>query len=281
MKKELQNLKQRSRLLFTRSIRLEDGGKTDLYLISSVFYSILFLFNFVDQILKGQSIIERMGFTLPFLLLAVLFSTKYKKTVNFLLDAALCLIMITISNIGEFSGVSFLYLVLFRINKKSTLYIIIALSFISIGASSIIYSRTIPEVFVILGLNIFMGAKYYYDIFLVIQRMKQKIKDLEDKLSLFGPREILTDDQILLKYSFLNHSGDNPYRKIQDLRLLVDNEIKEIASINGVSPNTINREFDNIKKNIGFILDKEIHSLRSLIKSCIELGIIEINFIHH
>lgn len=126
-----------------------------------------------------------------------------------------------------------------------------------------------------------MGAKYYYNIYLPVKSLEIENKDLKNKLSLFGNPEYLKDDQIIHKYPFMKHSGDDPYRKIRDLRLLANDKIyKEIAAINGITEQNQSREFNNMKKNFSSELNRPVETQISLIKAGIELGIIKIDYRH-
>ena len=279
-----------------------NGGKTkqlfknqpDLFVITAIFCFIIFAFNLTDQILRNQSIIERIHYTLPFLLLAVLFTTKYKNAIDFFADVAVCLIMTIQSKIGDFSGVPFLYLILFRTKTKNQLYVIVSIVFVAVGINSILNHRSISQTFVILSLNIFMGIKYYYDIYLVVKSLKEKlskslitIKTMEEeivylksmiKASITKP---MTDDEILETYPFMIHSGNNPYRKIQDLRLFADqNGYKQIGGINNISENSQSREFATMRECFSKKLKRKVDTVQGLIVAGIQLGIIHIEIIH-
>lgn len=275
-----------------------NGGKQvkhpDLFIISSILYFIVFGFNLTTITIVGLNPLTTIHFYLPFFLLSILFNTKYKSAVDFFVDAALCLIMTIQSGIGDFSGVPFLYLILFRTKTKNQLYIIISIVFVSIGINSILNQRSISQTFVILSLNIFMGIKYYYDIYLVIKSIKEKLsesltknKTMEEeiihlksmiKASLKKP---MTDDEILEAYPFMIYSGNNPYRKIEALRLLAKQYgYKQIGGINGISENSQSREFNTMKEKFSNALNRKVITIQGLIIAGIELGIIQIEIMH-
>lgn len=262
-----------------KSLLYENGGTNNYYLILGLLLLSIGIYNIISY---GTSTFTASVSVYPFLILGTLYFTKIKHNVDIIIELILLVAVFATSIVGEFSGVSLLVILLFQVkeNKKQIIFII-GLLVIGITINTIKFEHTTPQLFKSLFLVSLFLVKFYYKMYLPKKRLRQRVKYLENQLSIFGTRKKLTDDQILLKYNFLIHSGDNKYRKLQDLRLLVNKDIKEIAFINGVSSNTINREFDNIKKNIGIELGKDIFLLRDLIKSCIELGIIEVNFIQH
>lgn len=270
------------------------NNQSSLFVILSLSYFSIFLFNLTDQIIKHQSIIERSHFTLPFLLLAFLFMTKYKFKINLIIDICLFSIMTIQAKIGDFSGVPFLFLILFKISKKNHFYFMMLILFISVGMGSIVNKFSRAQIFVMVSLYIFMGIKYYYDIYLVLKHLKEKLSELltenktmeEEiihlksmiKASLKKP---MTDDEILETYPFMIYSGNNPYRKIEALRLLAKQYgYKQIGGINGISENSQSREFNTMKEKFSNALNRKIITIQGLIIAGIELGIIQVEIIH-
>lgn len=255
------------------------GGGTNYHITLGLIYLGIAIYNVFDY--WGVVSIESMAHTVPFVLIFILLLTKIKKQIDIIIDFLIMIVIITISIVGEFSGVALLYLLLFRVKDNKTSIIFLFVCILAISLNTLIFQNEIVEAFKTIFVFGFFLLKYYYIIHKPTNRLYQRVKYLENELFRLGPAKPLTDDQIIQKYPFMYHPRENQYRRIEDVRMLADGlSVKEIASIAEVEPNTISREFDDLKVNIGVFIDTKIMSKEQLVKVCIELGIIEVSFIH-
>lgn len=257
------------------------GGQTDLIFLTGLFYFLVCIFNITDQLIKKQIVLDRMIFTIPLFVFFILLLFPKRKVFDFYIDLILCIVLSIISVSGDLSAIPLMFLMFFRITNKKQLIAFIGIFVLSILVGSIRNGFSIPNLFLMVSAYVFMGFKYYYIIHKPVESLKKERKELQDELYKRGPVKPLTDDQIIQKYPFMYHPRDNKYRRIEDIRMLSDGlSSKEIASIAEVEPNTISREFDDLKVNIGVFTDQKITTKEQLIKVCIELGIVEVTFIH-
>lgn len=197
---------------------------------------------------------------------------------DYFIDLFLSVVLVLISPMGDFSSVAFIYLIIFRSKKYLLLSSLLCLS-ICVGL--IINGWSLQNTFALATLYGLMNYKYYYIIHKPVELLRAQLSEANRRLSIIGPVEQLTNDQIIQKYPFMHMPGEDKYRRIRDLRMLSDgSSCKEIAVAADVDPNTISREFNDLKINIGVFTDQKITSKEQLVKVCIELGIVQVNFIH-
>ena len=257
------------------------GGSHKIkYLNASVFF-IIAIFGFLETINKTGEIRISLLFAIPFIILVVLNLIIKSNYLDIISNMLLMIGSILFTPYGNLTAAIFLLLSIHSINNKYQYYVIFIIFFVSIIYSSSNQNVSIFQVAVILIGYFFIISKYFITIHLPTEKMKHKIKYLENQLFIVGAKDTLSNDQILLKYPYMRHSGYNPYRKIDDIRLLANNKIyKEIAAINNITEQNQSREFSNMKKNFSIELSKPVETQISLIKSGIELGIIHIKCRH-
>jgi hypothetical protein len=223
-----------------------------------------------------QSILERGYLTFPFLACSILFQTKFRNIIDIIVDLCLYVAIMIVAPEGTFSAISILYLFLFTIPNRKFYVFISFITFVSIGMNVVIHNFGAPYAFLIISLYTLMASKFYYKAIKPYQDALAIISQLKHRLSIMGPATPLTDDQILLRFEFLKYSGDNVYRKIRDLELLIDEEMgyKEIAAMNGISEQTQFREFKKIRADLGSDLGIKIRTAQGLARVCSDLGII-------
>lgn len=255
------------------------GSRRVKFLNASVFFLIA-VFGFLET-LEKSSIESAIIFSIPFLFLFainILLSSEYTDIIS---NVALSVGAIIATPYGNLTAAVFIILSIYVIRNKYHYYILSTIIIISIIISSEYQGVSVFQVSVILIGYIFLISKYIETIHFPTIRMRKKIQDLENRLFILGGKDPLSNDQILHKYPFMKHSGDDPYRKIRDLRLLANDKIyKEIAAINGITEQNQSREFNNMKKNFSSELNRPVETQISLIKAGIELGIIKIDYRH-
>lgn len=264
------------------------GGNREYYIVIGLLYLLVYLYNFIQIFFRGDGVIYIIGYSLPFLLFSILLFSKYKEKSDIFIDLILCLIIISFANTGEFSGFVFILLILFRIDNKKLSYILISSIIIAITINSIVINRSILSTFLILFLYLFLGFKSYNIIIKPFQELKSLlhfkdsvIDSITNKLEILGTPEYLSDSQIISKYGFLKYTGqngDNPYRKLKDLRKLSEGHSnKSIGAENGVTELHQSKMFKIIKESLEpYNADEQILNNTHLIKLCIELGIIRV-----
>lgn len=271
-------MKQKLMQLFMKNSLSGNGGTNNYYLIIGLLLLSIGVYNIISY---GVSTTKAIVSVYPFVIIGALYLTKIKHKVDIIIEIFLLIAVLSTSIVGEFSGIAFLIILLAQTTNKKQIIFIISLTIIGITINTIVFDHTIPQVFKSLFLVSIFLVKFYYKIYLATRRLHQRVKYLENELFRLGPAKPLTDDQIIQKYPFMYHPRENQYRRIEDVRMLADGlSVKEIASIAEVEPNTISREFDDLKVNIGVFIDTKIMSKEQLVKVCIELGIIEVSFIH-
>lgn len=271
--------------------KFKSGGlKADnnYYTGLAIIYFIMASLNILTQIIQHKSMLGRIHFTLPLILFAIFMLTNKRIEFDFIIDLLICMILTAVSTIGVFSGISFLLILYFRTEKQEGYYCLWGLIFLSVAIGAVISKWDITSAFVMLAVNIFLSIKYYKYIHLPVKNLRQTIIDqsstiseLKHKLSILGTSKALTNDQILDRYTFMRFTDDNPYRKINDFRMLSEGKnLKEIAFIDGIKQSSnISDQFVKIRKDIEVFLsteDKEIviPNIASLILIGVELGII-------
>lgn len=288
MRKGLKNWKKKLQTPNFRKLWYSSGGSREYYIILGIFYFLLFSYNLLQMLLIGAGCLSVILYTAPFFIFSMILFSKLKIYADIVIDAALCLILISVEGSGRFSGAIFGVFVLFRLHNKKVSYIFMAAIIAGISISSIMHSRSIVSSFILIFVYSVIGFKYYYLIlkkFNILKSQNISLKTenqlLKNKLSIFGVATQLTNDQILQKYPYMYYKETNPYRKINDIRLLAsDKGHKEIAAINKISPQTQFREFSKLKKEFKIELqrEKKIETLWGLIIAGIELGIIPVKY---
>lgn len=126
-----------------RKFSFRDGGATNEKLISIInaFVALIIsLNNFVDQIIKGESLIERWDKTIPFLLISSLCFYSLKKpkitTIIYAVSSLICLI--TTEEAGNLTGIVFLFFALKNIKDIKYSTGIIFLNFLVLGTKSLL-----------------------------------------------------------------------------------------------------------------------------------------------
>ena len=269
-----------------------NGGSINYYLILAALFIAIFIFNLTNQIILEKSITSRLQFTVPFILASILFLTKYRGIIDIGMDVIFFAILALISPMGDFSAVPFIFLVLFRFgNSKFNIAILFILS-LSLCFGFIINEWSLQNTFALIALYGFMGFKYYYIIHKPHQELKALLQfkntvidNLQNRLSVMGPRRKLTDPEIIDKYRFLKYSrtdangNDDPYRKLRIIRMLSDGyEYKEICSELMIKDlNTLARTLKTIRRELSDRIDWTINNNTQLVKECIKLGIIHVD----
>lgn len=135
---------------------------------------LVIIYNFTDQIIKGQNLLERWTYTVPFIFFLFLFLIIKKPILNtiFLFFVGFG---ITIPN-GTYGGVGIGFLILgyHSYQNIKTLIITIILSLLSLSFNVIISDETIPTII----LNILCASFFYllwYDLVIKPQKGKSSI----------------------------------------------------------------------------------------------------------
>ncbi len=139
----------------------------------------LSIFNITDQIVKGQSLIERSYLTFPFVILGVVgFFIKPKIFLSVILFIAGLYNLIIPSGGGDCSSAVWFFLS-FECNKKDKLgIVIIVTTLISLPYRSLIYDYTIFQIFSLtLGYTIIYIIYYKY-VYLKYKKKRVEISEL-------------------------------------------------------------------------------------------------------
>lgn len=241
----------------------------------------LLIIKLYELLNKNEGILLIILYSIPFLTLILISIFINNKILDISTNIILSVIFMFTMEYGDISAFVFIIFILYRLENIKQFIFIGSIFLLSFSFASIFKGIPTLTVFILIIGYLYVLAKYYYTIHKPTKRLHQRVKYLEKELFKLGPAVALTDDQIIQKYPFMYHPRDNKYRRIEDIRMLSDGlSSKEIAAIAEVEPNTISREFDDLKVNIGVFTDQKIMSKEQLIKVCIELGIIEVTFIH-
>jgi DNA-binding NarL/FixJ family response regulator len=155
------------------------GGETKDLFNTLIIFSIS-IFNVIDQLMKGQNILERILYTLPFLIVSFLIynnkTSKITKSIIFLLLGILYHLNVKDpSSIGATSF--FIIAFLQHINIKSGI-VVLSLSMIIIVVRSTMAIDTPSQLITTIASFIFL----YGNVYLIFKKYKSKIADLQRQL---------------------------------------------------------------------------------------------------
>lgn len=157
-----------------------DGGRID-YINIPIIFLVLF-FNIADQFIKNQNYIDRIIFTIPFLLLMVIIlffkNNKYIHSLLFLIIA----IGTTLDpvNISDYSGAIFFIYSFHLVKDKRYAGFLTIITVLSITIRSIIANDTIPGTLIMIAVYAYIYAIYYLIIYRQIKPISIKVNNLSE-----------------------------------------------------------------------------------------------------
>lgn len=163
------------------SQRHKHGGTTKLY--NSIFLVAIGIHNLIDQIIEGQSVIERWHYTAPFFLLAIIiyYTPKQKIVLSYGL-----LVFAVVSHLDAIDPNGFnsaiIFLMAYINNKKKHIAILVVfLSFTSIVYKSGISLGTPSDAFLLLILYSYFFFSFYKEVIIhILMPFNTKLKQLSD-----------------------------------------------------------------------------------------------------
>lgn len=163
------------------SQKLGHGGTTRAY--NPVFLTVIGIHNLIDQIIEGQSVVERWYYTVPFLLIAIIiyFIPKQKIILSYAL-----LVFAVISHIDAVDPNGFnsaiIFLMAYINNKKKHIAVlVIFLSFTSITYKYGTTSGTPSDAVLLMILYAYFFYSFYKEVILhIIMPFNIKLKQLSD-----------------------------------------------------------------------------------------------------
>lgn len=206
----------------------------------------VFAFNILDQIIKGQSLILRAHYTIPFLILTLFIFLKNPKQIFYGYVFSIIAIFATfIGQQGNTTGLTFIIFsaYIFR-NKAINIIILFVLSIIAIAAKAMFLDFSIGNT-----LNIFVAYSAMFIIYYILIHPKNKIHS--------GPEIICTELE---------------QEDIQILQYLSEGlSIKEISDKIYISPGAINKRIGRAKETM------QAKSREHLLIICIKKRFIRVN----
>lgn len=198
----------------------DPSGKISL--INGIMAFGVFLFNLMDQIIKGQNIVDRIGYTAPFLIIAIICLTVKSKYINTLAFLFIAISTTLFANdVSNYSGALPFLFAYHQFRSKRFGMVILAITVVSISMRAITMGDTIPGNLIMVAVYMWAYAIYY----------------------------------ICIKILFPNGAIAGLTKKeMRLLDLLAEGKIqKEIAGIMGVSNYDVWNMVKKIKEKTGYI----------------------------
>lgn len=172
--------------------KLSHGGKIELDYLFIALFSLVSFYNVADQIIKGQNLIERAPYTVPFIIpiIVILIIKRNKYIAAFLFLAISIPTTILEPNISGHSGLIYSIFSIHCIKNKKYGAVVIGLNLVAITCRSIMMGDTIPGAMVMV---LIYGAGFYVYYFLIYKdsapariRFKNLLKEEKELIRLMG-----------------------------------------------------------------------------------------------
>jgi hypothetical protein len=206
--------------------------------------------------------------------------------IDFSLNVFIASFSILLKEFGNLSAIGFIFLIFYNLEGKRNFFIFGSYLFVVLSVSAFNQNIDPLKTALYIGGYIYLILKFYWKIYQPSQNLKTENQTLKNRLSIIGDAKHLTDDQILQKYNFMNHTKSNPYTKIQILRNLADGETSKTMEIKNdenenISYRTIDRLIATMKDDIGDKLSDhettvKIYNLNHLVICAVKLDIIQV-----
>jgi DNA-binding CsgD family transcriptional regulator len=161
--------------------RVDPGGSTNILISATLF--LLFFYNVTNQIIGQKDFIERLPYTLPFIVLAILaYIIKSKKFLSFIYLFIAVFTTINTPNISDYSGVLGFIIAFDLIKKNKYGIFLITIMAISLTTRLVISNETIPRSLAMVMIFSFWSISYYTVIYRNYPKpIKARIKQLSEE----------------------------------------------------------------------------------------------------
>ena len=154
------------------------GGKTNLVFLNISIISLVLFFNITNQISENKDIMERLIYTIPFLVMIIFLLFIKSNIINSIIFLLIAIgTTIDPANISDYSGTIFFIYSFHLIKNKRYAWILSLITLSCLTIRSILVNDTIPGTLIMIAIYGYVYALYYFIIY------KSSAKQVESKIS--------------------------------------------------------------------------------------------------